>query len=161
MGVPEARRPAGRTHLIAGSPVWLTPEEAEELTQRGQEAKDAFDASEEGRKLARWREGYTARQRQTAAATEMLRTPEGMDLRVRRDRLVDELSAAGEVESAERAAAHETGDPGPYYRSRKLHLEAAIDRAQADLDAFDREYPDLLTALKARRDDNVRRAMES
>jgi hypothetical protein len=157
---PEAR-PAGHTHLIPGlTPVWFTPEEAEQLAAVGRAALKAFQASEEGQELARWRHGREEENRATVTATEVLRTPEGRKLLARRESLLNDIRAMGDTESTERAAAHDTGDPGFYYRERKPRLEAAIERAHAELDAFDRDHPEIAAALKVQRDVAARRAAE-
>ncbi|MCQ1577169.1 hypothetical protein [Streptomyces parvus] len=154
-GVAPERRPAGCTHLIAGlSPLWFTAEEATELAALGEQAKAAFDASEEGQQLAAWREQQETNRREAIARTAVLRSPEGEALVRQRDRLLGSVEALLDAGAEQRARAHddEGGDPGLYYRVQQPKTDGAVERAQAELDAFDAEHPEIVAALVAEQD---------
>ncbi|MFC8016614.1 hypothetical protein [[Kitasatospora] papulosa] len=157
-GVTPERRPAGCTHLIAGrSPMWFTAEEATELAALGEQAKAAFDASEKGQQLAAWREQQETNRRETTSRTSrtaVLRSPEGEALARQRDRLLGSVEALLDADAEQRARAHddEGGDPGLYYRVQQPKTDSAVQRAQAELDAFDAEHPEIVAALVAEQD---------
>ncbi|MFD5615844.1 hypothetical protein [Kitasatospora sp. NPDC127060] len=161
-GVPEDRRPAGCTHLIAGAPaLWFTSEEAERLVELGDAAQAAFDSSPEGQALAAWRRNQRELEEAEAASTAVLRTPEGRELAGRRTRLKEAAAAVADADGAERERAYDSGDPGFYYRQQQPRNEANLARALEQLDAFDEEHPQIAEALRAEKEARTRRFLET
>ncbi|MEU9763494.1 hypothetical protein AB0D98_28020 [Streptomyces sp. NPDC047987] len=134
--------------------MWFTAEEATELAALGEQAKAAFDASEEGQQLAAWREQQETNRRGATSRTAVLRSPEGEALVRQRDRLLGSVEALLDADAEQRARAHddEGGDPALYYRVQQPKTDGAVERAQAELDAFGAEHPEIVAALVAEQD---------
>ncbi|MFG2844227.1 hypothetical protein ACGF12_13795 [Kitasatospora sp. NPDC048296] len=161
-GVPEDRRPAGCTHLIAGAPaLWFTSEEAGCLVELGDAAQAAFDSSPEGQALAAWRRNQRELEEAEAASTAVLRTPEGRELVEQRERLKEAAAAVAAADDAERERAYDSGEPDFYFRHQEPRNEANLARALEKLDAFDEQHPQIAEALRAEKDARTRRFLET
>ncbi|MFD7919746.1 hypothetical protein ACFV3R_11020 [Streptomyces sp. NPDC059740] len=163
-GVSPERRPDGCTHLIGGCPpLWFTGEEAAALAALGEEAKAAFDASEQGRQLAAWRHQLEVDRKTAAARTSILRSSEGEALVRQREGLKAAVQARLDADEDQRARAHddEGGDPGSYYRVQQPQNDAAYEEALAALEAFDAAHPEIAAALREEREASLQRFLDT
>ncbi|MFJ4668953.1 hypothetical protein [Kitasatospora purpeofusca] len=160
-GVPADRVPSGCTHWLGGpEPVWFTFEEAGRLAELGDAALRAFAESQEGHSLEAWRREQGELAAAEAAATAVLRTPDGMALAAERDRLRAKARGILDADDAQREAAYESGEPGHYYRQQKPQNDAAYDAARAALGEFDEQHPEIAAALTAAKAAAERRFLE-
>ncbi|MFB7375794.1 hypothetical protein ACFC6U_11830 [Kitasatospora purpeofusca] len=161
-GVPETQRPEGHTHLIAGTlRLWFTAAEAERLTALGAKAEEAFTASPDGQRLAAWRRDQEELQAAEAAATAILRTPEGRARAGERAGLKEAANAIAAADDAQRERAEDSGELGLYYREQQPANEARLAQALARLDAFDAQHPQIVAALDAEKEARTRRFLEA